>query len=55
MRCPQIVVLDQGKVVEAGRHAELLAKRGKYADMWEKQATVDDAASRVDNAQATAL
>jgi ATP-binding cassette subfamily B protein len=33
----QIVVLDQGRVAERGTHAELLRKRGLYADMWTRQ------------------
>ncbi|HKT15762.1 MAG TPA: ABC transporter ATP-binding protein/permease [Allosphingosinicella sp.] len=33
----QIVVLDQGRVAERGTHAQLLRKRGLYADMWERQ------------------
>src|SRR5262245_43414697 len=33
----EIVVLDRGRVVERGRHAELLAKDGLYADMWRRQ------------------
>ncbi len=32
----QIVVLDQGKVSETGQHAELLAKNGVYARLWNK-------------------
>jgi len=32
-----IVVLDEGHVVEQGTHAELLAKRGLYAGLWERQ------------------
>jgi ATP-binding cassette subfamily B protein len=32
-----IVVLDRGRVVERGRHFELLAKNGLYADMWRRQ------------------
>ena len=40
----QIVVLDQGRVIESGTHAELLSKQSKYADMWRRQATVDDTA-----------
>lgn len=30
----QILVLDQGRIVEAGRHEELLAHKGRYSDMW---------------------
>ena len=33
----QILVLDQGRVVERGRHGELLAKGGLYASMWRRQ------------------
>ncbi|MCY7340088.1 MAG: hypothetical protein LH465_09110 [Sphingomonas bacterium] len=33
-----IVVLDQGKVAERGRHGELLAKGGLYAELWTRQA-----------------
>ena len=33
----QIVVLDQGQIVEQGSHAELLAVQGKYAKLWQMQ------------------
>jgi ATP-binding cassette subfamily B protein len=33
----QILVLDQGQVRERGRHLELLAQGGLYAQMWELQ------------------
>ncbi|MDX9987014.1 ABC transporter ATP-binding protein/permease [Thiothrix unzii] len=33
----QILVLDQGRVVEQGNHATLLALQGLYARMWELQ------------------
>jgi ATP-binding cassette subfamily B protein len=33
----EIVVLDRGRVAERGRHAELLARGGLYADMWRRQ------------------
>jgi ATP-binding cassette, subfamily B, heavy metal transporter len=33
----EIVVLDRGRVAERGRHGELLARDGLYADMWRRQ------------------
>ena len=33
----EIVVLDRGRVAERGRHGELLARGGLYADMWRRQ------------------
>jgi len=33
----EIVVLDRGRVAERGRHADLLARNGLYADMWRRQ------------------
>lgn len=37
-----IVVLDNGKVVEHGSHAQLLKKRGLYHKLWSMQATAED-------------
>jgi len=33
----QILVLDAGRIIERGQHAELLARRGRYAQMWQRQ------------------
>jgi ATP-binding cassette, subfamily B, heavy metal transporter len=33
----QILVMEQGEVLELGTHAELLAREGRYAAMWEAQ------------------
>eukprot|EP00747_Dinoflagellata_sp_TGD_P022776 gnl/TRDRNA2_/TRDRNA2_129327_c1_seq1.p1 gnl/TRDRNA2_/TRDRNA2_129327_c1~~gnl/TRDRNA2_/TRDRNA2_129327_c1_seq1.p1 ORF type:complete len:183 (+),score=32.43 gnl/TRDRNA2_/TRDRNA2_129327_c1_seq1:54-551(+) len=30
----RILVLDEGKVLESGKHDDLLARRGKYAELW---------------------
>ncbi|MCY4504894.1 MAG: ATP-binding cassette domain-containing protein, partial [Hyphomicrobiales bacterium] len=33
----QILVLDAGRIIERGQHATLLARRGRYAQMWQRQ------------------
>ena len=35
----RIVVLEDGRITEQGQHAELIAQRGRYADMFELQAS----------------
>ena len=36
-RMDWIVVLDQGRIVEMGNHAALLARAGLYARLWDRQ------------------
>ncbi|MEM7689353.1 MAG: ABC transporter ATP-binding protein/permease [Pseudomonadota bacterium] len=38
----RILVLEGGQLVEQGTHAELLARQGLYADMWNRQASEQD-------------
>jgi ATP-binding cassette subfamily B protein len=33
----QILVMEQGRILERGTHAQLLAKEGRYAEMWRLQ------------------
>lgn len=40
----QILVLDQGRVLERGTHAELLRLDGRYAQMWAMQQAGEEAA-----------
>jgi ATP-binding cassette subfamily B protein len=39
----EIIVLDQGHVIERGTHADLLAAQGRYAHMWSLQQSQEDA------------
>lgn len=36
-KADQIVVLEQGRIVERGAHADLIRSRGHYADLWRAQ------------------
>ena len=42
MQCDQIVVLQDGRAVEAGTHDELLARGGAYAAMWARMWSSQD-------------
>ncbi len=39
-----ILVMDHGQIVEQGRHAELLSRNGRYAQLHQKQFAVEDSA-----------
>lgn len=43
----EIIVLDQGVIVERGRHAELLARDGLYASMWNRQREAEEAREKL--------
>jgi ABC-type multidrug transport system ATPase subunit len=40
-RANQILVMEQGKIVERGTHEELYALRGRYYDLYTKQHGVE--------------
>jgi ATP-binding cassette subfamily B multidrug efflux pump len=51
MHADQIIVLDEGRIVERGAHAELVKRGGIYADLYELQ-TRSDAEATLDEAPA---
>lgn len=36
--CEDIIVLDEGQIVERGSHQQLMEEAGLYKEMWEAQA-----------------
>ncbi len=45
-----IIVLDEGAIVEQGTHAELLDKGGLYASLWARQREAEEARERLAHA-----
>jgi ATP-binding cassette subfamily B protein len=43
----EIIVLDQGEIVERGTHSVLLAKSGLYASMWNRQREAEEAREKL--------
>jgi len=41
VRADQIIVLEQGSVIEQGAHRELMARKGLYSRLWEIQQLSD--------------
>ena len=33
----RLIVMDEGRIIESGTHAELLARQGLYAQLWARQ------------------
>ena len=38
MNADMIVVVEKGKIIEKGSHEQLILEKGRYADLWSKQA-----------------
>ncbi|KAG5585983.1 hypothetical protein H5410_046417 [Solanum commersonii] len=49
MQCDEIIVLENGKVVEQGPHEFLLSRPGRYAQLWSQQNTVDGLDAAINN------
>jgi ATP-binding cassette subfamily B protein len=48
----EILVLDHGEIVERGRHDDLVARKGAYASMWNKQKKAEAARERIKKIEA---
>jgi ATP-binding cassette subfamily B protein len=55
MRCDKIYVMDRGKFIESGTHAELLAARGFYYNLWREQLPEQSTPSLPETNMAVAL
>jgi ATP-binding cassette subfamily B protein len=47
----EILVLDDGRIVERGRHGQVLALGGRYAEMWARQQEVEEAREVLEHAE----
>ena len=51
----EIIVLEEGAIVERGRHRVLLAADGHYAQMWRRQQEVEEAREALEHARQEAV
>jgi ATP-binding cassette subfamily B protein len=47
----EILFLDQGQIIERGRHEDLIAKNGLYAGMWNRQRQAAEARAKLIEAE----
>ncbi|WP_181700045.1 ABCB family ABC transporter ATP-binding protein/permease [Chthonobacter albigriseus] len=50
VRADEIIVLEKGRIAERGSHADLIAKGGLYATMWDRQREAAEAEERLKKA-----
>ena len=46
MNADQIIVLDNGRIVEQGNHHSLMDKKGMYSELYEKQLLEEEEAEQ---------
>ena len=51
----EILVLEKGQIVERGRHEDLVARKGAYAAMWNRQKRAEAARERIKKIEADPL
>ena len=51
----EILVLEKGEIVERGRHDDLVARKGAYAAMWNRQKRAEAARERIKKIEADPL
>lgn len=50
MHCDRIIVMEQGRVIEEGTHAQLMESRGRYYELWKDQMPDEtDSTTNTDN------
>ena len=55
IKADQIIVLEQGQIIERGTHLELLGKNGLYASLWNRQREAEIAEETLERTRAEGL